>query len=796
MGTTVETLKLLFDPDMAKGVREIEKSGAAVKKNFKESQSSLDKWGAGLTKAGAGMVGFGGAALFGLSKLAHASEEANKPVLKLQNSLKNNPRLAGENAKTYTDLATAIQGKTAADADDITGGIAVLAQGKLNARQMKELIPLTVDFARKKGIDETAAFTLASKAAGGNALVLKKQGIAVDENLAKTDAYRATVEALRNSVGGFAEEEGKTFSGSMERLKNQLGDLEENVGAGVVDAFTEMAGAAGGVANKLNSLDPGVSAGIGKWATYGAVALTAAGGLSFVAGQAITARQRFGTLATAVSNNTDTLAKLGSGAVNAAIGIGVLYEAAQVVDDLFRETPADANKLENALLRVGDSGKVSGELASHFGKNLGELKEAVNSVISPDLGTKFEHVTDSLVSFGGHIPLGTQNLRDMRGRIDEVDKALATLAARSPKAAADALNQLIDKLGLTDAEAKRFRQSLNDYSSTLAEVDTTKAVSGSEKLTKAQREQAEATTKADDALKEELDTLRAEFDPLFAMQDSLLDNAKAQQKLTESTTAQQKAQDAHNKAVARYGEDSKTARKTAGELAAANQDLAEATLSADKSAVDFSVAQRTLSEKLANGSIKIGEARQQMYDMAIAAGASREKALMMAASFDVVAAHAKKVPPKVTTQVAAPGLTSVMSQLGAFVANYANKTLNVGVTATATKIGGINIGGGIRVFGDGGEVTGGPKGSPKLIMAHVGETVVPTHDEAAMRRFTAGRGGGAGGGGAAFGGGPTVIINNDFRGAFLPGTDQVERAVGQAVDGAMRKGYVTTVAAR
>ncbi len=36
--------------------------------------------------------------------------------------------------------------------------------------------PLVVDLARKKGIDEVAAFTLASKAAAGNAGALKRSG--------------------------------------------------------------------------------------------------------------------------------------------------------------------------------------------------------------------------------------------------------------------------------------------------------------------------------------------------------------------------------------------------------------------------------------------------------------------------------------------------------------------------------------------------------------------------------------------------------------------------------------------
>lgn len=741
MGTTREILQLLVDVDLKGGVHKVEEFGQAADKNFKKSQSSLDKWGSGLTKVGAGMIGFGAASLFGLGKMAMASEEADKATLKLQNSLRQNPRLAGENVKTYTDLATAIQSKTAADADDITAGIAVLAQGKLNARQMKELIPLVVDLARKKGMDETAAFTLASKAAGGNALALKKQGIAVDENLAKTDAYKATVEALRTSVGGFAEDEGKTFSGSLERLRNQLGDLEEGVGKGVVDAFTDMFGVVGGVTGKLDDLSPGLQATVGKVATYGSVALIAAGATSTLIGQVIKARENFALLG-------GTMSKIGSAAelgIPFAIATGAVLGLDAALDKLFPIDSTDLVRFENNLAHFARSGNVAGEMARVLGKDMDKLGEAFNEVVDTSTMDNLQHAAQTINSIGGLVGGDRRDLSEAKRLIDDLDKTLASIAQRNPAAAAAAYDRITETLQKQGISAKDVRGQLDDYNKVLVSLDTDKAVSGSKELTKAQSEQAEATTKADEALKEELDTLRAEFDPLFAMQDAVLDQAKAQQKLTEATQNQQKAQEAHTKAVARYGENSKTATARAAELAEADRDLAEATLSANKTTVDFSAATRTLSDKLANGSIKLGEARQQMYDMAIAAGFSKTQALNMAASFDVVAAKAKKVPPKVVTQVAAPGLTGVMQQLGEFVRKYADRTLKVKVQATAEKIGGINVGGGIRVFGTGGDLGPGEFGitgdaGPELIVGKPGGGAhIYNRDQ--LRSFGSGGGG-------------------------------------------------------
>src|SRR5262249_12143572 len=145
------------------GIKKVGDEAAKTDKSVKGSQSTLDKFGKGMTVAGAGMVAFGATALVGLGALAKKSEEAHLSSVKLQTSLANNPRLAGTSAKSFEDLATSIQHKTAADGDDITAGIAVLAQGKLQAGQIRELTPLVVDLARAKGMDEVAAFTLASK---------------------------------------------------------------------------------------------------------------------------------------------------------------------------------------------------------------------------------------------------------------------------------------------------------------------------------------------------------------------------------------------------------------------------------------------------------------------------------------------------------------------------------------------------------------------------------------------------------------------------------------------------------
>ena len=171
------------------------------------------------------------------------------------------PRLAGENSKSFIDLAQSIQDKTAADADQIVEAEALLGTFRLTGDEIRQITPLVVDLSRKFGIDMNSAAIQVGKALDGNVGALKRNGISIDENLFKTDRYAAVTKALREQVGGFAEEEGKTFAGSLERLKNQMGDVAEGVGVGAVDAFTTLFSTVEGGLNFIKDLSPATQGG-------------------------------------------------------------------------------------------------------------------------------------------------------------------------------------------------------------------------------------------------------------------------------------------------------------------------------------------------------------------------------------------------------------------------------------------------------------------------------------------------------------------------------------------------------
>lgn len=689
-----EALRLLITADTAGAVHGIEKVGVASKaadKHVKSSQASLDKWGRGLTTAGAGMAAFGGVALVGLAHAAKASEEANLSTVKLKNTIANMPKLAGENSKQFTDLAQKIQGYTAADGDAIVAGEAMLGTFNLTAKQIKDITPLVVDYSRKFGVDMVSAAAQVGKALDGNVGALKRNGVSIDETMFKTDRYGAVQKALRQQVGGFARAEGATFAGSLERMKNQLGDLEEGVGAGAVDAFTTLFGAVGKVAGAMESISPGTQSAIGKFATFGSVALVAAGGMSFLIGQAIKMRANFAVAAEGISNLTGKLGglKTVAGVAGGVAAIGALVLEAKHLGD-------EADKL-----------------------NVSKITAALNSVSESGNKAALQMVKVSLAFNHGE--------RDIRSI------AVASVpAAREFVRMAESLGapeSLIRKLNKAIAEKKA-----EDIGATSAQRDYNTEV---ENAAGALEGEAAATTAAKDALQEYEDELHALLDPLFGMQDALQDNAKAQGDVVAKQLEATAAERAYLVAVKKHGPNSKEAAAASLNLMAAQQALTDANRGAVRSAENVDTAIAELRAEIKKNPAALDQAKAKLRQWQAQGLITGAQAKATGREFDGLAGSIRKTPSSKRVNVSTRG-TEAAQQAIRRVHNEvnslpSNKQVHVAVVATGMAQISIMEAKLLR-FGSGGTVPG-PIGKERVIVAHGGEEIIPRHDKAAMARY-------------------------------------------------------------
>lgn len=348
MGTARETLALIIQADAQGAVRELERVGTTADRQMGRAKTSVDKWGLRLQTAGAGMVGFAAIAGRGLLSFAEQSAEAETQVIRLDNTLANQEQLAGSNRQAFLDLAAAIQDKTAADGDAIVGAEALLGQYGATEQQILALTPLVVDLSQKLGVDLDTAARAVGKSIAGNTGGLRRMGIDVDATAAKTDAFGATQDALASAVGGAAESIGQTMPAQLARLKNDLGDVAEGIGTGVIPVLERLVSPVRSAANAFGEMSPAAQKTTGSVAAVGVATVGAVGALSMMAGTVMRMRDRFTTTTTVGDVTTTSMTRFGK----AAVGVGTILP---VVGAAFALTSMEADKNRAAVESVTDA---------------------------------------------------------------------------------------------------------------------------------------------------------------------------------------------------------------------------------------------------------------------------------------------------------------------------------------------------------------------------------------------------------------------------------------------------------
>lgn len=452
-----ERLALLVTLDAEGAVKGFNDLGKAADRNLSKADQPLDRFASGFQKVGAGLAAGGGLALVGLAKAAEASEDARLSVVKLQNSIQGNSRLAGESAQSFIDLADAIQSKTAADGDAVVAGQAMLATFRVTGDQIRGLTPLVVDYARKFGVDLVAANSAVGKALDGSIGALKRNGVSIDEVLFKTDRYAAVTKALREQVGGFAESEGKTFAGSLQRLKNQLGDLSEGVGVGAVDAFQSVLGPITSFADATKRMDPQVVSLTGKVAAFGAIGITAAGGLSYAVGKVISMRENLSKLSGPFKNAEGGLNNFGRAA--GALGlVGAVAGMAALANEAGK-TVIDVNKAADALANMTAAGEEVAKQGILTAERFGQLDTIVSQLAASN-GV----AATSFVDLAEEAGIGADSIARYREEI-EVNRRVQAQALIDQDKNTTAVQDTVDAMGGYESAASGVAGAADDITS-------------------------------------------------------------------------------------------------------------------------------------------------------------------------------------------------------------------------------------------------------------------------------------------------------------------------------------------
>ena len=316
-----------------KAVSEFEKVGKSAERmarktddETKKAQISLDAFGKKAAVTGGALLAAAGTMAFALKGTVTSAQEAEAAQLKLQNTIDGSAQLGPKSMKAFNEQAKAIQLMTVASDEAVNGIQSMLGQFGLTERQVLSLTPLVVDVSRKMGIDYVSAAKAVAKASDGSAGALKKLGINVDEAKFKLDPFTATMEALKRSAGGFAQTEGKTFAGQMAIMGNQVDELKESLGRGVLDVMTKILPVVQDVTGAFVGLDDATGGAVGTTLAIATGFAALAGGGAIAISAIIKVSNAYKTLAA-----SEALAARGAMAAIPIAGLLAAAAAAVVI---------------------------------------------------------------------------------------------------------------------------------------------------------------------------------------------------------------------------------------------------------------------------------------------------------------------------------------------------------------------------------------------------------------------------------------------------------------------------------
>lgn len=366
-----EKLQFVITANASDAVKAFQDTGKAADKELGKAQARIDKLGSGLTKFGAGAMAAAGIAGVGLYKLGQSASnleesinavnvtfgDASAGILDLS---KDAAKAVGMSEVAFNGLAVQFSSFAETVAGD--GGDVVQVMADITGR--------AADFASVMNLDVAEASRVFQSGLAGETEPLKKFGI--DLSAAAVEAYAAAngigevgrqlteSEKVQARYGALMEQTSKTqgdFANTAEGAANQqrvlkaeLENLSASIGAGVLPVMTSVITVIGDLVSSFDSLPDPVKKSIGGIATFGTIALGAAGAISFVSGQVIKAR--------------DSFSKLGASAVKAGPLVAVAAVAVVGFGLQARKTAKDNEALAASIAEVS---RVSdAELMSKF----------------------------------------------------------------------------------------------------------------------------------------------------------------------------------------------------------------------------------------------------------------------------------------------------------------------------------------------------------------------------------------------------------------------------------------------
>ncbi len=137
----------------------------------------------------------------------------------------------GKTSKSLLDQATALQKMTTFGDEAIIGVQASIGAFIKNEEQIKKATSATLDIAVAMGMDLKSAGDLVAKTLGSSTNAMSRYGIEVSGAVGSTERLESLTNNVARLFGGQASAQAQTLAGSIEQMKNAVGDAGEAIGS-------------------------------------------------------------------------------------------------------------------------------------------------------------------------------------------------------------------------------------------------------------------------------------------------------------------------------------------------------------------------------------------------------------------------------------------------------------------------------------------------------------------------------------------------------------------------------------
>jgi hypothetical protein len=191
---------------------------------------------------------------FGKSAVEAAVKEQAEQAI-LAKTLANTTGATREQTKAAEEWIAKTALQTGVAKDQLTPALETMTVATKDVAKAQDLVGLSMDVARGKGIDLETATKAIAKAYAGNSTALNKLVPGLKEAGEKTLTFAEAKDRLNHMFGGQAASWANTDEGKMARISAQYKEMQQQIGGALLPVLSKLVGVVSSVFNWFESLN-------------------------------------------------------------------------------------------------------------------------------------------------------------------------------------------------------------------------------------------------------------------------------------------------------------------------------------------------------------------------------------------------------------------------------------------------------------------------------------------------------------------------------------------------------------